>query len=61
MNRTVSPHTLRNTKGMHLLQNGISLDMIRNFLGLVDVKTTQIYAQANLDMKRKTLEKITEP
>ena len=61
LNRTVSPHTLRHTKGMHLLQSGISLDMIRDFLGHVDVKTTQIYARANLEMKRKALENITEP
>jgi integrase/recombinase XerD len=61
LNRTVSPHTLRHTKGMHLLQSGISLDMIRDFLGHVDVKTTQIYARANLEMKRKALEKIADP
>lgn len=60
LNRTVSPHTLRHTKGMHLLQSGISLDMIRDFLGHVDIKTTQIYARANLEMKRNALEKITE-
>ena len=58
---TVSPHTLRHAKGMHLLQSGISLDMIRDFLGHVDVKTTQIYARANLEMKRNALEKITDP
>jgi integrase/recombinase XerD len=61
LNRTVSPHTLRHAKGMHLLQSGISLDMIRDFLGHVDVKTTQIYARANLEMKRNALEKITDP
>jgi site-specific recombinase XerD len=61
LNRTVSPHTLRHTKGMHLLQSGISLEMIRDFLGHVDVKTTQIYARANLEMKRKALEKVTDP
>ena len=60
LNRTVSPHTLRHAKGMHLLQSGISLDMIRDFLGHVDVKTTQIYARANLEMKRQALEKITD-
>jgi len=41
-------------------QSGISLDMIRDFLGHVDVKTTQIYARANLEMKRNALEKIDE-
>lgn len=54
----VTPHTLRHTKGMHLLQSGISLEIIRDFLGHEDVKTTQIYARANLEMKRKALEKI---
>ena len=60
LSQTVSPHTLRHTKGMHLLQSGISLDMIRDFLGHVDVKTTQIYARANLEMKRNALEKISD-
>jgi site-specific recombinase XerD len=60
LNRTVSPHSLRHSKGMHLLQSGISLDIIRDFLGHVDVKTTQIYARANLEMKRNALEKINE-
>jgi len=61
LNRTVSPHTLRHAKGMHLLQSGVSLDMIRDFLGHVDAKTTQIYARANLEMKRNALEKISDP
>jgi len=46
---------------MHLLQSGVSLDMIRDFLGHVDAKTTHIYARANLEMKRNALEKISEP
>lgn len=54
----VSPHNLRHTKGMHLLQSGVSLEIIRDFLGHVDVKTTQIYARANLEMKRRALEKV---
>ena len=43
---------------MHLLQSGVSLEIIRDFLGHVDVKTTQIYARANLEMKRRALEKV---
>jgi site-specific recombinase XerD len=54
----VSPHCLRHTKGMHLLQAGVSLEIIRDFLGHADVKTTQIYARANLEMKRKALESL---
>jgi integrase/recombinase XerD len=56
----VSPHCLRHTKGMHLLQGGVPLEIIRDFLGHVDVKTTQIYARANLEMKRPALEKVAD-
>jgi len=56
--QAVSPHSLRHTKGMHLLQSGVSLDVIRDFLGHADAKTTEIYARANLEMKRKALEKV---
>jgi len=55
----ISPHTLRHTKGMHLLQGGVSLDIIRDFLGHVDIKTTEIYARANLEMKRVAIEKVS--
>ena len=54
----ISPHSMRHTKGMHLLQSGVSLEIIRDFLGHVDVQTTQIYARANLEMKRRALEKV---
>lgn len=56
--QSVSPHSLRHTKGMHLLQSGISLEIIRDFLGHADVKTTQIYARTNLEMKRRALVKV---
>jgi site-specific recombinase XerD len=55
---TISPHTFRHTKGMHLYQSGISLEIIRDFLGHEDSKTTQIYAKGNLETKRRALEKI---
>jgi integrase/recombinase XerD len=58
-NQSISPHSLRHTKGMNLLQGGVSLDIIRDFLGHVDIKTTEIYARANLEMKRKALEKVS--
>src|SRR5437870_9551180 len=39
---------------------GVPLEIIRDFLGHVDVKTTEIYARANLEMKRKALEKAAD-
>ena len=42
---------------MHLLQSGVNLIYIRDFLGHADVKTTEIYARADPEMKRSALEK----
>jgi site-specific recombinase XerD len=56
----VSPHTLRHTKAMHLLQSGNPLVVIRDFLGHADVKSTEIYARADMDMKRRALEKASD-
>lgn len=57
----ISPHTLRHSKAMHLLQAGIPLVIIRDFLGHADVTTTEIYARADLDTKRRALESIETP
>lgn len=53
----LSPHCFRHSKSIHLLQSGINLIYIRDFLGHVDVKTTEIYARIDGEMKRKALEK----
>jgi len=53
----VTPHVLRHSKAMHLLQSGINLIYIRDFLGHVDSSTTEIYARADSEMKRKAIEK----
>jgi site-specific recombinase XerD len=52
----ISPHTMRHTKGMHLLQSGVPLVMVKDFLGHVDMKSTDVYVQADLEMKRKALD-----
>ena len=53
----VTPHVIRHTKAMLLLQAGVSLIYIRDLLGHVDIATTEIYARADTEMKRKALEK----
>ena len=58
---TISPHTLRHTKAMHLLQSGVPLVMVKDFLGHADLKSTEIYVQADLEMKRKALELASGP
>src|SRR5207245_9718650 len=37
----ISPHTLRHTRAMHLLQAGVPLVTIKDFLGHADVKSTE--------------------
>ena len=45
---------------MHLVQAGVSIEIVRDFLGHQEATTTQIYARANLEMKRKALEKVAD-
>jgi integrase/recombinase XerD len=52
----VKPHILRHSKAMHLLQAGVNLIYIRDFLGHVDIKTTEIYARTDTETKRKAIE-----
>lgn len=51
----VSPHVLRHSKAMHLLQSGVNLVYIRDLLGHADVSTTEIYARADEHFKRQAL------
>ena len=53
----ISPHILRHSKAMHMLQAGVNLIYIRDFLGHVHVETTEIYAKADTEMKRKAIER----
>lgn len=52
----ITPHTFRHSKAMHMLHAGINLFYIRDILGHVDVSTTEIYARADTEMKRKAIE-----
>ena len=52
----LTPHCLRHSKAMHLLQSGINLIYIRDLLGHSDVSTTEVYARADEKMKREALE-----
>jgi integrase/recombinase XerD len=55
LTRKIGPHTWRHTTGMHLLQSGVDLDMIRSWLGHSSIQTTHEYIEVDLEMKRKTL------
>ena len=53
--RRVTPHTLRHTTAMHLLQSGVEVNVIRSWLGHVSISTTNRYIEIDLAMKRKAL------
>jgi len=53
----ICPSCFRHSKAMHLLQSGVNLVYIRDFLGHVDIQTTEVYARIDGEMKRKALEK----
>ena len=58
--RRISPHTLRHTTAMHLLQSGVDLTVIAIWLGHESTATTHIYVEADLAMKEKALSRIEE-
>jgi len=59
--RTISPHTLRHTFAMHMLQSGVDITTIQSWLGHASTDTTHQYIEADLDMKRRALEKCDNP
>jgi site-specific recombinase XerD len=57
--KRVTPHVLRHTMAMELLQAGVDRAVIALWLGHESVETTQIYLEANLAMKEEILAKTT--
>lgn len=58
---TVSPHSLRHSKSMHMLTAGVPLIYIRDYLGHVEISTTEIYARCDTVQKRQAIEKAASP
>ena len=54
--KKVSPHCVRHTTAVHLLNAGVDINVIRSWLGHVDIKTTNIYAEIDRETKRNALE-----
>jgi len=59
--RRISPHTLRHTTAMHLLQSGVDLTVIALWLGHEDPATTHLYVEADLSMKETALRRLEDP
>jgi site-specific recombinase XerD len=59
-NRTVTPHTLRHTTAMHLLQSGVDLAVIALWLGHEELSTTHLYMTSSIEMKERALNALHE-
>jgi len=57
----ISPHIIRHTTAMHLLQSGVDLSVIAIWLGHESIQTTHQYLEADLESKRKALQSVTPP
>jgi site-specific recombinase XerD len=60
-NRAITPHTIRHTTAMHLLQAGVDLTVIALWLGHESPVTTHGYVEADLAMKERALAAIAPP
>ena len=56
--KRVSPHVIRHTTAMHLLQSGVDIAVIALWLGHESIETTHGYLEADLKLKEKALEKL---
>lgn len=59
--KRISPHTIRHTTAMHLLQSGVAFNVIALWLGHESPNTTHRYVEADLAMKQKALARLDEP
>lgn len=56
----VTPHVFRHTTAVHLLEAGVEVNVIRGWLGHVNLETTNRYAEITIRMKAEAL-KLCEP
>ena len=59
--KRITPHTFRHTTALRMLQSGVDISTIAIWLGHESIMTTHKYMEADLEMKRKTLEKMSAP
>jgi integrase/recombinase XerD len=59
--KRVSPHILRHSTAMELLQHGVDQSVIALWLGHESVETTQVYLHADLRLKEKALSRMAAP
>ena len=56
--KRITPHVFRHSTAVHLISAGVDVTVIRSWLGHAHLDTTNHYAQASLETKRKALEQV---
>jgi site-specific recombinase XerD len=55
LEKRYSPHSFRHSKAIHMVEAGVSLVYIRNYLGHKTISSTEIYARISQDVVNKVL------
>ena len=56
--KRITPHVIRHTTAMHLLQSGVDISVIALWLGHESIETTHIYVEADLATKERALDRL---
>jgi site-specific recombinase XerD len=59
--RPISPHVVRHSTAMHMLQSGVDITVIALWLGHESPATTHMYVEADLNMKERALKTLQAP
>lgn len=59
--RTITPHVFRHTIALHLIESGVDIVLVQDWLGHADLRTTSHYVEVSIERKRAALAKLPPP